>query len=137
MKIDCYKFLLHNCCDQNSSHPINRIIKNFRGCTRLADMLPSEYEDNTLQNKEKSTERTVPFFVQEVTARSVTNILGIQPNSTILFCRKIRIVISYHSALTADGVLRALSSWTKVISADGVKADVVAVQREKWLSLSF
>ena len=67
-------------------------------------MLPSEYEDNTLQTKEKSTERTVPFFVQEVTARSVTNILGIQPNSTILFCRKIRIVISYHSALTADGV---------------------------------
>ena len=53
-------------------------------------MLPSEYEDNTLQTKEKSTERTVPFFVQEVTARSVTNILGI--------------VISYHSALTADGV---------------------------------
>ncbi|WP_308030143.1 hypothetical protein, partial [Neisseria lactamica] len=27
------------------------------GCTRLADMLPSKYEDNTLQIKEKSTER--------------------------------------------------------------------------------
>ncbi|MGN6984623.1 hypothetical protein ACTHSL_06435, partial [Neisseria sp. P0008.S010] len=35
-----------------------RIIK--RGCTRLADMLPSKYEDNTLQIKEKSTERTAP-----------------------------------------------------------------------------
>ncbi|HFC6171481.1 TPA: hypothetical protein ACFM6M_002138, partial [Neisseria meningitidis] len=34
----------------------------FWGCTRLADMLPSKYEDNTLQIKEKSTERTAPFF---------------------------------------------------------------------------
>ena len=34
----------------------------IRGCTRLADMLPSENEDNTLQIKEKSTEGTTPFF---------------------------------------------------------------------------
>ncbi|ENT0477961.1 IS1595 family transposase, partial [Neisseria gonorrhoeae] len=27
----------------------------LRGCTRLADMLPSKYEDNTLQIKERST----------------------------------------------------------------------------------
>ena len=33
--------------------------------------------------------------------------------------------------------LRALSSWTKAISADGVKADVVAARQEKWLSLAF
>ncbi|HEZ2361481.1 TPA: IS1595 family transposase, partial [Neisseria meningitidis] len=26
-------------------------------------MLPSKYEDNALQMKEKSTERTAPFFV--------------------------------------------------------------------------
>ncbi|HGO7135509.1 TPA: IS1595 family transposase, partial [Neisseria meningitidis] len=26
-------------------------------------MLPSKYEDNTLQIKEKSTKRTAPFFV--------------------------------------------------------------------------
>ena len=32
------------------------------GCTRLADMLPSKHEDNTLQIKEKSTERTAPLF---------------------------------------------------------------------------
>ena len=37
-------------------------IENFWGCTRLADMLPSKYEDNTLQIKEKSTERTALFF---------------------------------------------------------------------------
>ena len=35
---------------------------NLWGCTRLADMLPSKYEDNTLQIKEKSTERTAPVF---------------------------------------------------------------------------
>ncbi|ENT0387798.1 hypothetical protein C4H55_10445, partial [Neisseria gonorrhoeae] len=29
---------------------------NIRVCTRLADMLPSKYEDNTLQIKERSTE---------------------------------------------------------------------------------
>ncbi|HEZ1341774.1 TPA: IS1595 family transposase, partial [Neisseria meningitidis] len=28
-------------------------------------MLPSKYEDNALQIKEKSTERTAPFFVLE------------------------------------------------------------------------
>ncbi|CWP52966.1 3-oxoacyl-ACP synthase [Neisseria meningitidis] len=33
--------------------------------------------------------------------------------------------------------LRALSSRTKAISADGVKADVVAVRQEKWLSSAF
>ncbi|EOF9386642.1 TPA: hypothetical protein ACMZ3V_001364, partial [Neisseria gonorrhoeae] len=34
----------------------------IRVCTRLADMLPSKYEDNTLQIKERSTKRTAPFF---------------------------------------------------------------------------
>ncbi|QRE84964.1 hypothetical protein GAY22_05875 [Neisseria gonorrhoeae] len=37
----------------------------FWVCTRLADMLPSKYEDNTLQIKERSTKRTAPFFVLE------------------------------------------------------------------------
>jgi len=75
-----------------------------RGCTRLADMLPSKYEDNALQIKEKSTERTAPFFVLEVTARSAVDILDIQPNSAILFYRKIRTVINYHLALAAAEV---------------------------------
>ena len=68
-------------------------------------MLPSEYEDNTLQIKEKSTKRTAPFFfVLEVTARSAADILGIHPNSAALFYRKIRTVINYHLALAADEV---------------------------------
>ncbi len=75
-----------------------------RGYTRLADMLPSKYEDNALQIKEKSTERTAPFFVLEVTARSAADILGIHPNSAALFYRKIRTVINYHLALAADEV---------------------------------
>ena len=33
--------------------------------------------------------------------------------------------------------LMALSSETKAISADGVKADVVVARQEKWLSLAF
>ena len=74
------------------------------------------------------------FFVLQVTARSAADILGIQPNSAILFYRKIRMVISHYLALLADEVFEALSSWTKAISADGVKADVVAVRQERWLS---
>lgn len=75
--------------------------------------------------------KLLEFFVLQVTARSAADILGIQPNSAILFYRKIRMVISHYLALVADEVLRALLSWTKVISAEGVKADVVAAQQEK------
>ena len=70
-------------------------------------MLGYENEDNTLQIKEKSTERTAPFFVLEVTARSAADILDIQPNSAILFYRKIRMVISHYLALAADEVFES------------------------------
>ena len=80
----------------------------LRGCTRLADMLPSKYEDNTLQIKEKSTKELLRFFVLEVTARSAADILGIHPNSAALFYRKIRTVINYHLALAADEVFGGL-----------------------------
>ena len=81
--------------------------------------------------------KLLEFFVLQVTARSAADILGIHPNSAVLFYRKIRMVISHHLALAADEVFEALSSWTKAISADGVKADVVAVRQEKWLSSAF
>ena len=67
-------------------------------------MLPSKYEDNTLQIKEKITERTTSFFVLEVTARSAADLSGIHPNSAVLFYRKIREVISHHLSLEADTV---------------------------------
>ena len=87
--------------------------------------------------KKKVQKELLRFFVLQVTARSAADILGIQPNSAILFYRKIRMGISHYLALAADEVFEGPSSWTKAISADGVKADVVAVRQEKWLSLAF
>ena len=80
--------------------------------------------------KKKVQKELLRFFVLQVTARSAADILGIRPNSAILFYRKIRMVISHHLVLAADEVLKVPSSWTKAISADGVKADAVAVRRE-------
>ena len=42
--------------------------------------------------------KLLEFFVLQVTARSAADILGIQPNSAILFYCKIRMVISHHLA---------------------------------------
>lgn len=48
--------------------------------------------------------KLLEYFVLEVTARSAADILGIQPNSAILFYRKIRLVIDYYLSLEADEV---------------------------------
>ena len=48
--------------------------------------------------------KLLEFFVLQVTARSASDILGIHPNSAVLFYRKIRMVISHHLALAADEV---------------------------------
>ena len=87
--------------------------------------------------KKKVQNELLRFFVLEVTARSAADILGIHPNSAALFYRKIRTVINYHLALLPMKFSRALSSWTKAISAGGVKADVVEVRQGKWLSSAF
>lgn len=42
----------------------------------------------------------------EVTARSTADLLGIHPNSAVLFYRKIRLVISHHVALQADQIFK-------------------------------
>ena len=48
----------------------------------------------------KSTQKKLlQFFVLEVTARTAADILSIQPNSAMLFYRKIRQVIAYHLEL--------------------------------------
>ena len=54
--------------------------------------------------KKKIQKELLRFFVLQVTARSAADILGIQPNSAILFYRKIRTIINYHLALAADEV---------------------------------
>ena len=48
--------------------------------------------------------KLLEFFVLQVTARSAADLLDIQPNSAILFYRKIRMVISHYLALAADEV---------------------------------
>jgi transposase len=48
--------------------------------------------------------RLLEFFVLEVTARSAADIVGIQPNTAILFYKKIRQVISHHVELQAHEV---------------------------------
>ena len=48
--------------------------------------------------------RLLEFFVLEVTARSAADILGIQPNTAMLFYNKIRQVISHHVELQATEI---------------------------------
>ncbi|MCT8565909.1 IS1595 family transposase [Glaesserella parasuis] len=54
--------------------------------------------------KKSIQKKLLEFFMLEVTVRSAADLLVIQPNSAILFYRKIREVISYHLALEADEV---------------------------------
>ena len=54
--------------------------------------------------KKSIQKKLLEFFVLEVTARSAADILGIHPNSAVLFYRKIRMVINHHLALAADKV---------------------------------
>ena len=54
--------------------------------------------------KKKVQKELLRFFVLEVTAHSAADILGIQPNSAILFYCKIRMVIRHYLALVADEV---------------------------------
>lgn len=52
----------------------------------------------------KSTHKIISFFVLKVTARSAPDILGINPNSSALFYRKLRDVIGYRLAFETDEV---------------------------------
>ena len=108
-----------------------------RGCTRLADMLPSKYEDNALQIKEKIQKKLLRFFVLEVTARSAADILGIQPNSAILFYRKIRTVINYHLVLAADEVFEGSVELDESYFDGQSKGRRGRGAEEKWLSSAF
>src|SRR5674476_510436 len=48
--------------------------------------------------------RLLEFFVLEVTARSAADMLDIQPNTAMLFYRKIRQIISHHVELRATEI---------------------------------
>ena len=75
--------------------------------------------------------KLLEFFVLQVAVRSATDIWGICSNPAILSYRKIRMVLSHHLVLVADKLLEGLPGWTKAVSADGVKASVVAVRRKR------
>ena len=49
--------------------------------------------------------KLLEYFVLEVTARSAADLLGVNPNSTALFYRKIRQIIAWHLAQEANEVL--------------------------------
>ena len=87
--------------------------------------------------KKKVQKELLRFFVLEVTARSAADILGIQPNTAIYPTVKSVWLSAIIWPWLPMRFLRALSSWTKAISEDGVKADVVAARQEKWLSSAF
>jgi len=48
--------------------------------------------------------KLLEYFVLEVTARSAADILDIQPNTAMLFYKKIRQVISHHVELQAHEI---------------------------------
>ena len=54
--------------------------------------------------KKSIQKKLLQFFVLEVTAHSAADLLGIHPNSAVLFYRKVREVISHHLSLEADMV---------------------------------
>ena len=49
--------------------------------------------------------KLLEYFVLEVTARSAADLLGVNPNSTALFYRKIRQTIAWHLAQEANEIL--------------------------------
>ena len=49
--------------------------------------------------------KLLEYFVLEVTARSAADLLGVNPNSTALFYRKIRQIIAWHLAQEENEIL--------------------------------
>ena len=47
----------------------------------------------------KTQLKLLEYFVLEVTARSAADVLELQPNTTALFYKKLRLIIAYHLAL--------------------------------------
>ena len=87
--------------------------------------------------KKSIQKKLLQFFVLEVTARSAADLLGIHPNSAVLFYRKIREVISHHLSLEVDTVFDGSVELDESYLADTAKANAGAVRRERWQSLAF
>ena len=94
-------------------------------------MLPSKYEDNSLQIKEKKYRKNCFVFLYSKLPPVLPPIFWVsipirQHCSTVKSAWLSTIIWPW----LPMRFLRALSNWTKAISADGVKADAVAVRRE-------
>ena len=81
--------------------------------------------------------KLLEFFVLQVTARSAADILDIQPNSAILFYRKIRTVINYHLVLAADEVFEGSVELDESYFDGQSKGRRGRGAEEKWLSSAF
>ena len=81
--------------------------------------------------RKRAQNKLLEFFVLQIAACSAADILDIQPNSAILFYRKIRMVISHHLALAADEVFEGPVELDETILANGARADAVAERQEK------
>lgn len=57
----------------------------------------------------KSIQKILEFFVAEVSARTVADLLEIQLNAAALFYHKICQVIDHHLALEADEIFEVIS----------------------------
>ena len=86
--------------------------------------------------KKKVQKELLRFFVLQVTARSAADILDIQPNSAILFYRKIRMVISHHLALAADEVFEGSVELDESYFGGRRKGRRGRGAQGKWLSLA-
>ena len=69
--------------------------------------------------RKRVQKKLLEFFVLQVTSRSAADILGIQPNSAILFYRKIRMVISHYLALVADENVVAVVACAEDVGCTG------------------
>ena len=77
---------------------------------------------NNCKLNKRVQKKLLEFFVLEVTARSAADILGILPNSAILFYRKIRMVISHHLALAAElGGIPKISAAERAVTSSTKK----------------
>ena len=80
-----------------------------------------------MQHTKSIQKKLLQFFVLEVTARSAADILDIQPNSAMLFYRKIRQVIAYHLELQADEIFESYFGGQRKGKHGRGAADKVAV----------
>ncbi|CNP67817.1 IS1016 group transposase [Neisseria gonorrhoeae] len=101
-------------------------------------MLPSKYEDNTLQIKERSTKRTAPFFCTGSYRPFCRRYFG-YPSRFRRHCFTVKsarlpTIVWPWLPMRFSG---APPGRAQAVSAGGVKADAVAARQEKRLSSAF